>query len=58
MIRYTDASSSPRDLNVAGCNLAFVGSKGCQDFCLLALGYLQEIQSPSKFRCDFIELCR
>ena len=57
MIRYTDASSSLRDLNVAGCNLAFVGSKGCQDFGLLTLRNFEEIQGPSELRCDLIKFC-
>jgi hypothetical protein len=34
-----------------------VGGEGCQDFGLLALRDLDEVQGPSEFRCDLIEFC-
>ena len=42
---------------VAGGDLVFVGGEGCQDFALLALRDLEEVQGPSEFRCDLIEFC-
>jgi hypothetical protein len=33
------------------------GGEGCQDFGLLALRDLEEVQSPSELRCDLIEFC-
>src|SRR5262245_42962659 len=43
--------------DVAGCDLVFVGGEGCQDFGLLLLRDLCEVQGPSEFRCDLIEFC-
>lgn len=54
----TDASASLRDLDVAGCDLAFVDGEGGQDFGLLTLWDLEEIQGPSELRCDLIKFCR
>jgi hypothetical protein len=50
--------ASSRVLHVAGGDLAFVGREGCQDFGLLTLWDLEEIQGPSKLRCDLIKFCR
>src|SRR4029450_10257859 len=50
--------ASIRVLNVAGGDLVFVGGEGCQDFGLLTLWDLEEIQGPSEFGCDFIKFCR
>jgi len=36
-------------------DLVLVGGEGCQDFGLLALRYLEEVQGPSELRCDLIE---
>jgi hypothetical protein len=44
--------------DVTGGDLVFVGGKGCQDFGLLGLRDLEEVQGPSKFGCDLIELGR
>jgi hypothetical protein len=41
--------------DVAGGDLVFVGGEGCQDFALLALRNLEEVQGPSEFRCDLID---
>src|SRR5687768_5334218 len=41
---------------IAGGDLAFVGGEGCQDFGLLAFRNLDEVQGPSEFGCDLIEL--
>ena len=49
------ASAAPS--SVAGGDLIFVGGEGCQDFVLLALRDLEEVQGPSEFRCDLIEFC-
>jgi hypothetical protein len=43
--------------DVACGDLVLVGSEGCQDFCLLRLRNLEEVQGPSQFRCDLIEFC-
>ena len=43
--------------DVAGSDLFFVGGEGCQDFALLALRDLEEVQGPSEFGCDLIEFC-
>ena len=53
----TDASASLKDLDVAGGDLAFVGGEGGQDFGLLTLRDLEEIQGPSELRCDLIKFC-
>jgi hypothetical protein len=45
-------------LDVAGGDLAFVGGKGCQDFRLLTLWDLKEIEGPSKLRCNLIKFRR
>src|SRR5215203_2786297 len=34
-----------------------MGAEGCQDFGLLALRDLEDVQGPSEFRCDLIEFC-
>ena len=34
-----------------------MGGEGCQDFVLLALRDLEEVQGPTEFRCDLIEFC-
>ena len=52
-----DASASLSGRDVAGGDLVFVGSEGCQHFALLALRDLGEVQGPSEFRCDLIKLC-
>jgi hypothetical protein len=44
-----DASAALSGLDVAGGDLVFVGGKGCQDFGLLALRHLDEVQGPSEF---------
>jgi hypothetical protein len=54
----TDASASLRELDVAGGDLAFVGGEGGQDFGLLTLRDLEEIQGPSELRCHLIKFCR
>ena len=46
------------DFDVAGGDFAFVGGEGGQDFGLLRLRNLEEIQSPSKLRCDLIKFGR
>jgi len=43
------------DPRLAGSDLAFVGGEGCQDFGLLTLRDLDEIQGSSELRCDLIE---
>ena len=43
--------------DVASGDLILVGSESCQDFGLLALGDLDEVQGPSEFCCDLIEFC-
>jgi hypothetical protein len=43
--------------HVASGDLVFVGGEGSQDFGLLALRDLEEVQGPSEFRCDLIEFC-
>ena len=40
---------------IAGGDLVLVGGEGCQDFGLLALRYLEDVQGPSKLCCDLIE---
>jgi hypothetical protein len=57
-LRNTDASAALIDRDVSGGDLVFVGSEGCQDFGLLGLRDLEEVQSPSEFCCDLIEFCR
>jgi hypothetical protein len=52
-----DASAALSGCDVAGGDLVFVGGEGCQDFGLLALRDLEEVQGPSEFRCDLIEFC-
>ena len=54
----TVASASLRGLDVAGGDLAFMGGEGGQDFRLLTLRDLEEIQGPSELRCDLIKFCR
>src|SRR6476661_2791673 len=54
----TDASASLRGLDVAGGDLAFVGGEGGQDFGLLTLRDLEEIQGPAELGCDLIKFCR
>jgi NAD(P)-dependent dehydrogenase (short-subunit alcohol dehydrogenase family) len=44
--------------DVAGSDLVFMGGEGCQDFGLLALRDLEEVQGPSEFRCNLIEFGR
>jgi hypothetical protein len=51
-----DASAALTGRDVAGRDLVFVGGEGCQDFGLLAFRDLCEVQGPSEFRCDLIEL--
>jgi hypothetical protein len=41
--------------DVACGDLVFVSGEGCQDFGLLGLRDLEEVQGPSEFRCDLIE---
>src|SRR5690242_5618702 len=43
--------------SVAGGDLIFVGGEGCQNFVLLALRDLEEVQGPTEFCCDLIEFC-
>jgi hypothetical protein len=52
-----DASAWLGDRDIAGGDLVLVGGEGCQDFGLLALRDLGEVQGPSEFRCDLIEFC-
>lgn len=40
---------------IAGGDLVLVGGEGCQDFGLLALRYLEDVQGPFKLCCDLIE---
>lgn len=42
--------------DIASGDLVFVGGEGCQDFALLGLWDLEEVQGPSEFGCDLIEL--
>jgi hypothetical protein len=44
-------------LSSPGGNLVFVGGEGCQDFGFLRLWDLEEIQGPSKLRCNLIKFC-
>src|SRR5688500_7126375 len=46
-----------RSRGVARGDLIFVGGEGCQDFALLALRNLKEVQGPSEFGRDLIEFC-
>lgn len=48
-------NQEPSAAIIAGGDLVLVGGEGCQDFGLLALRYLEEVQGPSKLRCDLIE---
>ena len=43
--------------DVASSDLVLVGGEGCQDFVLLALRNLDEVQGSSEFCCDLIEFC-
>ena len=43
--------------DVTGGDLVLVGGEGCQDFGLLALWDLGEVQGPSEFCCDLIKFC-
>jgi hypothetical protein len=49
------ASAALSGRDVAGSDLVFMGGKSRQDFGLLALGDLREVQAPSEFRGDLIE---
>jgi hypothetical protein len=49
------ARSALSGREVASGDLVFMGGEGCQDFALLALRDLGEIQAPSQFRGDLIE---
>src|SRR6185503_19373434 len=51
-----DASVALCGRDVTGGDLLFVRGEGRQDFALLALRNLSEIQAPSEFRGDLIEL--
>jgi hypothetical protein len=42
---------------IAGGDLVFVSGEGCQDFGLLALRNLDEVEGPSEFRCDLVKFC-
>ena len=42
---------------VAGGDFVFVGGESCQDFGLLPLRDLEEVEGPSEFRCDLIKFC-
>jgi hypothetical protein len=53
----TGCSAALGGRDVAGGDFVFVGREGCQDFVLLALRDLHEVQGPSKFRCDLIKFC-
>ena len=53
-----EKSSASLRLDVASSDLAFVGGEGRQDFGLLGLRNLVEIESPSKLCCDLIKFCR
>jgi len=53
-----DASAVLGARDVAGGDLVFVGGEGCQDFGLLGLRDLEEVQGPSEFRCDLIDNSR
>jgi hypothetical protein len=44
--------------DIAGGDLVFVSGEGCQDLCFLGFRDLEEVQGPSEFRRDFIELSR
>src|SRR5829696_2705462 len=39
-------------------DLALVGGEGCEDFGLLALRHLGEVQGSPEFRCDLVKFCR
>ena len=45
-----DISAALGDLGVAGGDLVLVGGEGCQDFGLLALGDLDEVQGATELR--------
>src|SRR5829696_5279142 len=51
------SSSAALSADVAGSDLVFVGGESCEDFGLLALRHLDEVQGPSEFRCYLIEFC-
>jgi hypothetical protein len=53
-----DASAALSARDVTGGHLVFVSGEGCQDFSLLALRDLDEVQGTPEFRCDLIEFCR
>jgi hypothetical protein len=55
--REQDASAALSGRDVAGGDLVFVSGEGCEDFGLLGLRNLGEVQGPSEFRCDLIEFC-
>jgi hypothetical protein len=42
---------------LAAGDLVFVGGERCQDFALLALWHVEEVQSPTEFRRDLIKFC-
>ena len=44
--------------HVTSSHLVLVGGEGCEHFGLLAFRYLEDIQRPSKFQCDFVEFRR
>lgn len=55
--KLSTASAGLGGRGVAGGDLVLVGGEGCQDFGLLPLWNLEEVQGPSEFRCDLIEFC-
>src|SRR5262245_32291864 len=56
LVRKTRAASAALSGgDVSGGDLVFVGGESGQDFVLLALRDLGEVQGPSKLRCDLIE---
>jgi hypothetical protein len=56
--RAQEASAALSGRDVAGGDLVFVGGEGRQDFGLLGLRDLDEVQGTPEFRCDLIEFCR
>src|SRR6185295_2315557 len=56
-LESADASAALGCRDVTGGDFAFVGGKGRQHFALLARRDLGEIEGPSEFRRDLIELC-
>ena len=49
------ASAGLGGRDVARGDLVFVGGKGCQDFGLLTLRHLGDVEGTSKFCCDLVK---